>query len=158
MAEQSRLRAERAERLARLVPARTGRSEAAAAPADLEPAPADDPDAAAALEEFLRSLTQGLSGQPPRAAAEAAAPAAGLRFERPPSPEGDGRAKAAPCDLERLEGVGPGLVWALRRAGIRDLAGMAALEPAGLAARLGPIGRLVPAEAWIASARAETGA
>ena len=77
-----------------------------------------------------------------------------LRFERPPSPEGAGRAEAAPCDLERLEGVGPGLVWALRRAGIRDLAGMAALEPAGLAARLGPIGRLVPAEAWIASARA----
>jgi hypothetical protein len=35
---------------------------------------------------------------------------------------------------------------------------MAALDPAGLAARLGPIGRLVPAEAWIASARAETGA
>ena len=31
MAEQSRLRAERAERLARLVPARAGRSEAAAA-------------------------------------------------------------------------------------------------------------------------------
>ena len=160
MAEQSRLRAERAERLARLVPARAGRNEAAAPPADPQPAPADDPDAAAALEEFLRSLTQGLSGQPPRppAAAEAAAPAEVLRFERPPSPEGAGRAEAAPCDLERLEGVGPGLVWALRRAGIRDLAGMAALEPAGLAARLGPIGRLVPAEAWIASARAETGA
>ena len=92
---------------------------------------------------------------PPRAPA-AAAPAEVLRFQRPPSPRP--RAEAAPCDLERLEGVGPGLVWALRRAGIRDLAGLAALEPAGLAARLGPIGRLVPAEAWIATARGETGA
>ena len=76
-----------------------------------------------------------------------------LRFQRPPA-----AAEVEPCDLERLAGVGPGLVWALRRAGIRDLDALAALEPAALAARLGPIGRLVPAAAWIATARGEAGA
>jgi hypothetical protein len=54
--------------------------------------------------------------------------------------------------------VGRGLVGALGRGGIRYLAGWAALDPGGRAAGLGPMGRLVPAEAWIASARAETGA
>ena len=58
-------------------------------------------------------------------------------------------------DLERLEGVGPGLLWALHRAGIAALADLASLEPEGLAARLGPLGRLVPARAWIATARGE---
>ena len=155
MAEQSRLRAERAERLARLVPVGAGRSEADGPATDTPPGTTSgDHDASAALEEFLRSLTQGLNGLPPRAAPPAAAqPAEVLRFQRSPA-----ATEAAPCDLGRLEGVGPGLVWALRRAGVRDLAGLAVLEPAALTARLGPVGRLVPAEAWIAAARAETGA
>jgi hypothetical protein len=48
--------------------------------------------------------------------------------------------------------VGPGLIWALERAGLRSLADLAPLAPGELAARLGPVGRLVPAEAWIAVA------
>ena len=60
----------------------------------------------------------------------------------------------AATDLGRLPGAGPGLVQALRRAGLHRLSDVARLDPAGLAARLGPIGRLIPAAAWIAAARA----
>ena len=167
MAERRRLRAERAERLARLVPPRAEEGSAAparppetAAARPAVPLPGSDRDAAAALEEFLRSLTQGLGGgTPPPAHPPAPPPAPGevLPFQRPSAAEAAGRAAPGdgPCDLERLDGVGPGLVWALRRAGIADLAGLAALEPEGLAARLGPLGRLVPARAWIAAARGE---
>ncbi len=71
-----------------------------------------------------------------------------LHFQRPEaSPaEPDG-------DLERLPGAGPGLVAALRRAGLARLADIAPLAPEALAARLGPLGRLVPAAAWVAAAR-----
>jgi len=149
MAERGRLRAERAERLARLAPA----------PAPSRAAPpliASERDAAVALEEFLRSLTQGLNGEAAPAASRAAgqpagqsaAPGAVLPFQRPAE-----AGRAVPSDLERLQGVGPGLLWALRRAGIAALADLAALEPDALAARLGPLGRLVPAREWIAAAR-----
>ena len=67
------------------------------------------------------------------------------------------RETAGPCDLERLPGAGPGLVWALRRAGVPDLAALAACAPAPLAERLGPIGRLIDLEAWTAFARARVG-
>ena len=72
-----------------------------------------------------------------------------LHFQRPearrsPSPTGD---------LDRLPGAGPGLVAALRRAGLARLADIAPLAPEALAARLGPLGRLVPAAAWVAAAR-----
>ena len=158
MAERSRLRAERAERLARLAPARIERAaepapELAAAP----PAPpaavpfiGSERDAADALEEFLRSLTRGLGGASPGAAPPL--PGEVLPFQRPAPPEA-GAGSGGGSDLERLAGVGPGLVWALRRAGIPDLASVAALEPEALAARLGPLGRLVPARAWVEAAR-----
>ena len=153
MAERSRLRAERAERLARLAPA-PALSDPAPPQAAAVPLIASERDAAAALEEFLRSLTQGLNGETApaasRAAGQPAGPGAVLPFQRPAE-----TGRAAPSDLERLEGVGPGLLWALRRAGIAALADLAALEPAALAARLGPLGRLVPARAWIATARGE---
>ena len=96
-----------------------------------------------ALEEFLRALT-GPAAPPP-----------------PPSPARSCRSRAPsaktrrPRDLGRLPGAGPGLVWALQRAGLRSLADLARLGPADLAARLGPIGRLVPAAAWIDAARAD---
>lgn len=85
------------------------------------------------------------------------APTAVLPFERRPvAAAADLRPvpEAAPCDLARLDGAGPGLIWALRRAGLMSLADVAALEPDGLAARLGPVGRLVPARVWIDIARA----
>lgn len=165
---------QRNERLARLRPAAPAATPAAAeAPretASCEPAraglslvetppPAND----AALEEFLQALTGGLAlpGQAVPAGAGI------LRFPepRPPvAPEAAAEAgspvepaetvaETAP-DLDRLPGAGPGLIWALQRAGIARLADLAPLEPADLAARLGPLGRLVPAAAWIAAARA----
>jgi predicted flap endonuclease-1-like 5' DNA nuclease len=102
-----------------------------------QPDPADA--AEAALEGFLRALT----GDRPPPPAPAAEPGAVLRFERPEA-----------SDLARLPGVGPGLIWAMERAGLRRLADLAPLEPRELAARLGPLGRLVPAQSWIAAARA----
>ncbi len=165
LAERNRQRALRAERLARLRPGppaagfgeaqppRAGPAAAApasdpAAPDPATPDPAADAiDSAEALEEFLRALT-GARGETPRAAPPP--PGALLRFQRPePAPE--------PGDLDRLTGAGPGLIWALERAGIRRLADLAPLGPEDLVARLGPIGRLVPAEAWLATAREAAG-
>ena len=161
IAERNRLRAQRAERLARLRPAAPGEGAAPAAmAAESEPPAApeveSDPTAAArapgasdaaqdALEHFLRALTGGLAGVNPAPPAAAAV----LPFQRPEP------AAAAPAsDLDRLPGAGPGLIWALEREGIACLADLAPLAPDALAARLGPIGRLVPAETWIATARA----
>jgi predicted flap endonuclease-1-like 5' DNA nuclease len=130
LAERNRLREQRAARLARLHPA---------------------DDAGAALEEFLRALTgsaEPVQEPAPAPGAEPGAePGAVLHFQRPePARE--------PTDLRRLPGAGPGLVWALGQAGIACLADLAPLEADELAARLGPIGRLIPAEAWIEIARA----
>ena len=138
LAERERQRAQRAERLARLRP---GAADTAAAAAD--------DDAAAALEEFLRALTGGGAAAAAPEPAAAAEPAAVLHFQRPEAAADP----AEPGDLDRLPGAGPGLVAALERAGLARLADIAPLAPADLAARLGPIGRLVPAEAWIAAAR-----
>ena len=74
---------------------------------------------------------------------------------RAPAPLPGPVARAAgPDELAGLPGVGPGLAAALRRAGVAGFADLAGLDPAALAARLGPIGRLVPAARWIAAARA----
>jgi predicted flap endonuclease-1-like 5' DNA nuclease len=137
LAERERQRAERAERLARL-----------------RPAPPAADDAEAALEEFLRALAGAGTPAPEPAPGPAPGPAAVLHFQRPeaalvaaaePEPDTD--------DLDRLPGAGPGLVAALRRAGLARLADIAPLAPETLAARLGPLGRLVPAAAWVAAAR-----
>ena len=100
------------------------------------------------LEVYLRGLA---APEPaPESAPEAMPEVAGavLPFHGP----------EAASDLGRLPGAGPGLVQALGRAGLARLADLARLEPEALAARLGPIGRLIPAAAWIAVARAETAA
>ena len=131
LAERNRQRALRAERLARLRP------------------PASE-DAEAALEDFLRALTGGAK---PPALAPAAEPGAVLHFQRPPASPGAPE-RDLERDLDRLPGAGPGLVWALERAGLCRLADIAPLAPEELAAKLGPIGRLVPAQAWIDAARA----
>jgi len=111
------------------------------------------PRAEAVLEVYLppaAGLSEALpeSTLPPPAAEPAARPAA--------APVALAVALAAdPGELARLPGVGPGLAALLRRAGLSRLADLAPLEPAALAARLGPVGRLVPAARWIAVARAE---
>jgi predicted flap endonuclease-1-like 5' DNA nuclease len=132
-----------------------------------------DEDAAAALEAFLARLTGGLGLA---ATPEGLVPGARavLPFQRPApkapagqDPAADENAQdaaraldalaaslEAACDLERLPGAGPGLIWALRRAGVRRLSDLAALDRETLAARLGPLGLLVPLERWINTARA----
>lgn len=156
-AEHDRLRALRSERLARL------RID------DRRTATAPEPEADTALRDFLRAL---LPAEPAPGPVAGPAPlseppaAAVLQFQRPgaaepaayPAPEPAAEATpdaapSAPCDLDRLPGAGPGLIGALRRAGLCRLADVAALEPEDLAARLGPVGRLVPAAAWIVAAR-----
>jgi hypothetical protein len=161
--------------------------EAAAAPAagktaaaTTDEALADDlaeevAEASAALEEFLQALTAATGPAP--AMAE---PAAVLRFQRPAGPsepigpplpassaslapsrrgKHDAEPIAAPiCDLHLLHGVGPGLIWALQRAGIACLAELAPLEAGTLADRLGPLGPLIPTESWITTARERAGA
>jgi hypothetical protein len=174
LAERNRQRALRAERLARLRPGALPPPEAAsgrmpeAAPgrvvegfAEAGAGLADNPegdrgsepddaiDSAEALEAFLRALTGDRPAPPPHAAE----PAAVLSFQRPERPAERERSED-PGDLARLAGAGPGLIWALQRAGLRRLADLAPLGPEELVARLGPIGRLVPAEAWLATARA----
>ncbi len=61
----------------------------------------------------------------------------------------------AACDLDALPGAGPGLVWALRRAGVRSLSDLATLEIEDLTARMGPVGRLAPLPRWVGVARAQ---
>lgn len=126
-------------------------------------------DGAAALEDFLRALSQSgaaVSGfSAPEPAAADLESAAVLPFQRPHEFQdtivGEGvdphsEPRAAPvCDLHRLEGAGPGLIWALRRAGIACLSELAPLETADIVSRLGPLGHLVPVQAWIDTARAE---
>jgi hypothetical protein len=148
IAQRNRLREMRAERLARLRPPVLPAPAAATTPAEAEAA-----DAAAALEEFLRALTGEAPAFVP-APAPPSTPGAVLHFQRPgPSAPVAVPPAAAPCDLGQLPGAGPGLVGALRRAGLADLAALAPLSPGDLVARLGPLGRLVPAAAWIAVAR-----
>lgn len=171
LAERSRMRAQRAERLARLRPGpETPMAAPVAAPIAVPvPLPAAG-DAEAALEDFLRALTGGVP-LPPAQPQEAAEVLPFQRVQEDAGPEGaakSGRDAAlreiapqrattqaiTPADLDRLPGVGPGLVGALERAGLARLADIAPLAPTELAARLGPIGRLVPTESWIATARA----
>jgi predicted flap endonuclease-1-like 5' DNA nuclease len=146
LAERNRQRELRAERLARLRPPSASAPAAAGSAAAPTPARPESADAAeAALEDFLRALTADCP--PPEA--PPAEPGALLSFQRPAEAPAE-----TSGDLDRLPGVGPGLVWALERAGLRCLAHLAPLAPSELAARLGPLGRLIPAERWIATARA----
>ena len=128
--------------------------EGAATPAAV---PSSIEAAEAALEDFLRALTGDLPALPEGPPVE---PGELLPFQRPFAMAGavtvEGAARPA-GDLDRLPGVGPGLIWALDRAGLRCLADLAPLAPAELAARLGPLGRLIPVERWIAAAREAAG-
>jgi predicted flap endonuclease-1-like 5' DNA nuclease len=153
LGEMRRARADRAERLARL--------RGAAAP---EAPEAEDPSA---FLRVLRAATAKASSEPRPEAARpgdpAPAAAAVLPFQRAPErmPErlaerGPAPVAAATGDLDRLPGAGPGLVWALERAGIARLGDLAASAPAPLADRLGPIGGLIDLPAWIDFARTAT--
>ena len=151
LAERERQRAERAERLARLRPASpaatldrdTGRAGARRRRGGARgiPAGADRGGGGHCRDTRLRT---------PTSAAESAAV---LTFQRPETAPAATSEAATPTDLDRLPGAGPGLIGALRRAGIDRLADIAPLAPDALADRLGPIGRLVPAAAWVATAR-----
>ena len=140
----------RAERLARLRPcAANSNAKTAETPASLS-ARREAADSGAALEEFLHALSGGSANPTSGPEADPAPrpdPADVLRFHRPVSlPE-------PVCDLGRLTGAGPGLIWALQRANITCLADLAALEPDELMDRLDVLGRMIPAETWITTAR-----
>lgn len=167
---------------ARIAEERRKRAGRAAAEAPAAPG-AGSPADAAAMEDFLTRLTGGLglsswTPGPADAPAEAPVSRAVLPFPAPvgaspepseaepePAPasspealEALASALEAACDLDRLPGAGPGLVWALRRAGLRRLDDLAGMEPGDLAERLGPVGLLVPLERWIGVARAQAAA
>jgi predicted flap endonuclease-1-like 5' DNA nuclease len=72
------------------------------------------------------------------AAAEMALRAGGA----PPAPE-HAAPPPEPDDLDAVPGLGPGLLWALREAGVRNVAGLCAADPEALALRLGVVGRLI---------------
>lgn len=175
LAARNRQRELRAERLARLqpasesiagpvaesaagrIPASGAASEATATPAIPVTIPGATPAsieaAETALEDFLRTLTSDL---PPLPEGPPIEPGELLPFQRPVATVMAASAETTarpPSDLDRLPGVGPGLIWALERAGLCRLADLAPLAPTELAARLGPLGRLIPAERWIAAAR-----
>ena len=181
------LRRERADRLVRLRGGPDAVARAGSTTATRSGAPAAAPsDAEPALAAFLRALRAAIEDAPPAAQAPAAARggfsvAAVLPFQRAPDrfPDrfaeraaertadrtgdngaADPGAPAAAGDLDRLPGIGPGLVWALERAGVARLSDLAVSAPVPLADRLGPIGGLVDLPGWIAFARSatETGA
>lgn len=131
LAERNSLRERRAVRLAHL------RSANASASSPV-------PHGTSALEVYLPACAR------PEARPEAGPEAGPEAFRNPDPPD-----PVVLDELTRLPGVGPGLAALLRRAGIVRLADLQRLDPAALAARLGPIGRLIPAARWIATARGE---
>jgi hypothetical protein len=131
--------------------------EEVAPPAGRMAAEADDPERdIEELERFLAGLVGALEADPVPQPARVAPTVVVL--ERTERETGQGRTVGVDDGggLTRLPGAGPGLVAALARAGVPDLAALARLDPETLAARLGPIGRLIDLETWIAIARAET--
>jgi hypothetical protein len=137
---------------------------------------------AEALESFLAALIGALDGEAPRAAPAEALAAEVVPIDRSAAPaEAEGgealgrvfpfgvadrvsppaaawpvRPPGDAAELACLPGAGPGLVGALIRAGVPDLTTLAALGRDDLAARLGPLARLIDLDAWIARAEAET--
>ena len=133
-------------------PAREDVGSAGQAAADDDDSERDSERDIEALERFLAGLVGALEAEPVPQPARLASPVVAL--DRACGQTGQAAEDAG--GLARLPGAGPGLVAALARAGISDLAALARLDPETLAARLGPIGRLIDLETWIAVARAET--
>jgi predicted flap endonuclease-1-like 5' DNA nuclease len=119
------------------------------------PAPEGPAVTRAARLARLRAATsgQGWGADAATAARAGGTLAAVLCFPRPAALEIVRAATEVPCDLDRLPGAGPGLVWALRQAGFSRRADLAPLAPEDLAACLGPLGALAPTATWIAAAR-----
>lgn len=120
--------------------ARHAMTEAAGA---AEPNDAETPSPAGLAAPATSSEIEAVSPEvaPPPITAEV-----GAAHRHPP-------AGAAGCDLDRLPGAGPGLVWMLRQAGVRDLGDLAQADADALAGQLGLVGRLIDIGAWIAQAR-----
>ena len=127
------------------------RDRAAATGANPRPVP---PDPTVTAEPFPAAPLPEPDAAPLAAALSAAGAPASPPASPPVMPSPMPSLMPAITGLEQLPGAGPGLVWALGRAGVGSLGDLAALDPEALAERLGPIGRLVPAARWIAAARA----
>jgi hypothetical protein len=117
---------------------------------------AEDEAAADALEAFLARLDPvAETGEKPPQPARLANPVLPLARRGAGTPPAETATETGAAGLARLPGAGPGLVATLIRAGIPDLATLAALGPDGLAERLGPLARLIDLGAWLDFARAE---
>lgn len=154
-AEADSLRARRAERLARIRAGAAAAPQCGAGEPAWEAGPTPEARDGDALERFLADLVGPVDEAPPQPARLAPV----LPMVRPES-HGLLRPGAAPAgnaaDLFRLPGIGPGLVGALIRGGVPDLAALARLGRDALGQTLGPLARLVDLDGWLAFARAAT--
>lgn len=116
------------------------------------PAPGHVLPAAAEIE---READKETDAAPPRFAAR-------VTTEKPgPVPESlhdylpsrNSRMRPAPKTLKDLPGLGPGLRWALRQAGIGSLADLADAQPEALRKKMGQIGPLIDIDLWVRLAR-----
>lgn len=137
--------------------------------ADTEPGYADAPAAACdeALAPDVPDVLTDDSGPGPQEGAPATQWDDPPPLPEPPVPADDVPSLAvAPVaenpvveettDLSEIPGIGPGLVWMLREAGVSTLEDLARAEASDLARKLGTIGRLLDLDWFIDFARGRT--
>jgi predicted flap endonuclease-1-like 5' DNA nuclease len=120
-----------------------------AAPTPVAPAKAAPPPAEDLIEDEAEDELADLSEVTVSTAAAAMALRAGGAGEPTNTPVSAPQSApepappAEPDDLDAVPGLGPGLLWVLREAGVRNVAALRAADPEALADRLGVVGRLI---------------
>jgi predicted flap endonuclease-1-like 5' DNA nuclease len=94
--------------------------------------------------------------EPGYADAPAAACDEALAPDVPVAPVAENPVVEETTDLSEIPGIGPGLVWMLREAGVSTLEDLARAEASDLARKLGTIGRLLDLDWFIDFARGRT--
>ncbi len=118
---------------------------------------ASAPPVVAATVEFEPPST-AVEAEPPATVMLAAADEAAVPSSADVTPDSAAAptsetAGATAGSLERLPGIGPGLIWFFEQRGIVDLAALAAADSDQLRADIGFIGSLIDFDGWIAFAR-----
>jgi predicted flap endonuclease-1-like 5' DNA nuclease len=150
-------------------PALVGAPPPTVPPADTEPGAADAPAAASdvALAPDVTDVLIHHSGPGPQDGKPAAHRDEPAATPEPPLPADDApRLAVEPLaekplveetsNLSEIPGIGPGLVWMLREAGVGTLEDLARAEASDLARKLGTIGRLLDLDWFIDFARGRT--